>query len=133
MPFYYYIEFVPMLERKYNRLKAKFEKETQENTRRRNDLIQQLYGSLTKAHLLKKLVKLQKESSELKIKWDSRRPDERTQRKCRTSNRADEAAKEKMLIQDGIKMKDSKPQFLEKININKKITSRQRTSLLDFI
>jgi len=127
------IEFVPMFEKKYIRLKAKFERETQENTQKRDELIQRLYGSLTKEQLLKELAKLQKESMELMHKWSSRRPDERTQRKCRISNRADAVAKEMMLIQDAIKKLDSNTLVDSHININKKITSRQKTSLLDFI
>ncbi len=133
------IEFVPMFEKKYIRLKAKFEKETEESTKKRNDLIQRLYGSLTREQLLKELAKLQKESTELMHKWSARRPDERTQRKCRIYNRADEVAKEKMLIHDAIKLLDSKSQSQSQslveshIAINKKIISRQNTSLLDFI
>ncbi len=40
-----------MLEKKYIRLKAKFERETQENTQKRDELIQRLYASLTREQL----------------------------------------------------------------------------------
>jgi len=51
---------------------------------------------------VKQLENCTKESLRLKKKWDSLRPDERTQRKATISNRINANAKEMMMVQDAL-------------------------------
>ena len=95
-------EFLPIIERKYLRLKKKYEEDRQEKERVNNLQINLLYKSYTKEMLLNQLEKCQKESLRLMERWLALRRDERTQRKATISNRAGANAKEMILIQDAL-------------------------------
>ncbi len=97
-------EFVPIFEKNYIRLKAQWEKEEHHKEQLRRRDMELLIAHYSVRQLEKKLAALERESLELKHKWDHRRPDERTQRKCRITNRADTVAKEILLIQDSLKV-----------------------------
>ncbi len=95
-------DFVPIFEKKYMRLKFQLEQENRQSKEKKIQNITLLFKSYTKEMLFKQLENCTKESLKLKIKWDSLRRDERTQRKATRSNRVDANAKEMMLIQDAL-------------------------------
>ena len=110
------IEFVPMFEKKYIRLKKSIEEDRIHKDQIRTRDITLEITHHTKNQLIKELAKLEKESLELMQKWSTRRKGERTQRTAKISNRADAVAKRKLLLQDAIQEYDT---FKNQINQKK--------------
>jgi len=113
-------EYVPMIEKKYIRMKETFDKEQKDRIEIKQRDIAILLKHYTKKQLIKKLDSLKNESQKLKKKWDTIRHDERTQRKATISNRADAIAKQMLLIQDALESfeKNENPRPKDKSELN---------------
>ena len=97
--------FVPIMEKKAERLTIKYKNEQEAREKREKEFIELLHGEKTLTQLEKELEKMEKEKLSLWKRESQLRPDERTQRKATIKNRQCSLSREMARIQSAIKIR----------------------------